>query len=218
MVAINERCSMQTDGCRRLIAVCGILTANYALGDGPAEAMAMVNLIATGAASQVEVARAFGLSTRQVRRYQRRGEDDDLATSHRRGRQPGDVGVVRIKASAIRMVRKLKDDGVSLREIARRIGVCEKAVRKLLKRMGWQAKPVFVQPSLPGLEPPLPVEAPAPVPGEIGGVPHEPCALSLDTDPADRHWPAWVPWTMPFHSFNPAGGSPMQVSCWRCLL
>jgi len=96
MVAINKRCSMQTEAGRRLIAVCGILTANYVLGDGPAEAMAMVNLIATGAASQIEVSRAFGLSTRQVRRYQRRGEEDDLASSHRRGRQPGDVGVVRI--------------------------------------------------------------------------------------------------------------------------
>ena len=189
MVAINERCSMQTDGSRRLIAVCGVLTANYALGDGPAEAMAMVNLIATGAASQVEVAQAFGLSTRQVRRYQRRGEDDDLATSHRRGRQLGDVGVVRIKASAIRMAHKLKDDGVSTREIARRIGVCEKSVRKLLKRMGWQPKPVFVQPALPGLEPPLPVEAPvAPVTGELPVVPEEPCAISLDTDPTDRHF------------------------------
>ena len=189
MVAINERCSMQTDGSRRLIAVCGILTANYALGDGPAEAMAMVNLIATGAASQVEVAQAFGLSTRQVRRYQRRGEDADLATSHRRGRQTGDIGVVRIKASAIRMARKLKNDGVSTREIARRIGVCEKSVRKLLKRMGWQPKPMFVQPALPGLEPPLPIEAPvAPVQGESPGVPEEPCAISLDTDPTDRRF------------------------------
>jgi transposase len=194
MIAINKRCSMQTEAGRRLIAVCGILTANYALGDGPAEAMAMVNLIATGAASQIEVSRAFGLSTRQVRRYQRRGEEDDLATSHRRGRQPGDVGVVRIKASAIRMARKLKDDGVSIREIARRIGVCEKSVRKLLKRMGWQAKPLFVQPSLPGLGllSPLTAEAPvdpaAPLQGETCGIPQEPCAFSLDTDPADRHF------------------------------
>lgn len=189
IVTINERCSMQTEADRRLIAVCGVLTANYALGDGPAEAMAMVNLIATGAASQVEVAQAFGLSTRQVRRYQRRGEDDDLATSHRRGRQPGDVGVVRIKASAIRMAGKLKDDGVSIREIARRIGVCEKSVRKLLKRMGWQPKPGFVQPALPGLDPPLSAQAPvAAAQGETSGVPEEPCSISLDTDPADRHF------------------------------
>jgi transposase len=191
MVAINKRCSIQTEAGRRLIAVCGILTANYALGDGPAEAMAMVNLIATGAASQVEVSRAFGLSTRQVRRYQRRGEEDGLASSHRRGRQPGDVGVVRIKASSIRMVRKFKDDGVSTREIARRIGVCEKSVRKLLKRMGWQPKPQLVQPSLPGLElpSPLPVEAPAAPPqGETRGVSQDPCVISLDTDPADRHF------------------------------
>jgi hypothetical protein len=47
LVAINEQCSMQAEGNRRLIAVGGVLTANYALGDGQAEAMAMVNLIAT---------------------------------------------------------------------------------------------------------------------------------------------------------------------------
>jgi hypothetical protein len=34
-----------TEADRRLIAVCGVLTASHALGDGPAEAMAMVNLI-----------------------------------------------------------------------------------------------------------------------------------------------------------------------------
>jgi hypothetical protein len=33
--------------------------------------MAMVSLIETGAASQMEVARAFGFSTRQIRRFQR---------------------------------------------------------------------------------------------------------------------------------------------------
>jgi hypothetical protein len=185
---------MQTEGGRRLIAVCGLLTANYALGDGVEEAMAMVNLIATGAASQIEVSRAFGLSTRQVRRYQRRGEEDGLASSHRRGRQPGDVGVVRIKASAIRMVHKLKDNGVSTREIARRLGVCEKSVRKLLKRMGWQAKPQAVQPFLPGLDLPCTLPAEAPVDpemsmqGDTSAFSQERCAISLDTDPSDRHF------------------------------
>jgi hypothetical protein len=90
------------------------------------------------------------------------------------------------------MVRKLKDDGVSTREIARRIGVCEKSVRKLLKRMGWQAKPQFDQPALPGLDLPatLAVETPMDpaAQGVTGGFPHEPSALSLDTDPADRHF------------------------------
>ena len=69
MVMINERCSMQTNAGRRLIAICGLLATNYAVGDGAAEAMAMVNLISTGAATQLEVSRAFGRSTRQVRRY-----------------------------------------------------------------------------------------------------------------------------------------------------
>lgn len=194
MVAINARCSMQTEAGRRLIAVCGILTANYALDDGPAEAMAMVNLVTTGAASQLEVSRAFLCSTRQVRRYQRQSEEDGLASSRRRGRRPGAVGVVRIKASAVRMVRKLKDDGVSNREIARRMGVCEKSVRKLLRRMGWQIRPQVIQPPLPGLDVPvaspsgLPKDPTAPFQDEVAGIQPEPCAISLDSDPADRHF------------------------------
>jgi len=205
MVMINERCSMQTNAGRRLIAICGLLATNYAVGDGAAEAMAMVNLISTGAATQLEVSRAFGRSTRQVRRYQRQAEEDGLASIQGRGRHTGTVGVVRIKVSSIRMVRRLKGEGVSNREIARRIGVCEKAVRKLLKRMGWVAQPQAIQPPLPGLclddgaptRPDLPAgpsssetsQDPAgPSQGDGTGIPQEPCAISLDTDPADRHF------------------------------
>jgi hypothetical protein len=35
MVAIKELCSMQTEAGRRPMAACGVLTANYAVGDGP---------------------------------------------------------------------------------------------------------------------------------------------------------------------------------------
>jgi transposase len=194
VVEINRRCLLQTQAGRRIVAVGGVLTANYAVGDGPAEAMAMVNLVMTGAASQLEVAGAFGCSTRQVRRYQRQREEGGSVSNRRRGRRPGEVGVVSLKASAIRTVRRLKDDGVSNREIARRMGVCEKSVRKLLKRMGWEAGPVAVTPCLPGLDPPSAPSADAPLdpgvpgPGETAGPLEEPCAISLDTDPADRHF------------------------------
>jgi transposase-like protein len=51
-------------------------------------------------------------------------------------------------ATRERLVQRLKADGVDQREIARRIGVSEKAIRKLLRRLGWKATPP-VQRQLP---------------------------------------------------------------------
>ena len=48
LVPINDRCCLQTWQGRRLVAVGGTLVASYALGDGTAETMAMVNLVETG--------------------------------------------------------------------------------------------------------------------------------------------------------------------------
>jgi len=190
LVLINDRSCLQTFQGRRLVAVAGILIANYALGDGAAETMAMVNLVETGAATQVEVARAFDCSTRQVRRHQRQRDNGAPASSRRRGRKPGATGVVRLKAPDIRTVRRLKEADVSNREIARRMGVSETAVRKLLQRMGWKPSPEAVQPALPGLLP-KPAKASPPSTSSVAETPSEtelpePCPPTLDRDPANR--------------------------------
>ena len=190
LVPINDRCCLQTWQGRRLVAVGGTLVASYALDDGAAETMAMVNLVETGTATQVEVARAFGCSARQVRRHQRQRENGAPASSRHRGRKPGATGVVRLKAGEVRLVRRLKEAGASNREIARRMGVCEKSVRKLLKRMDWRPAPDCVQPALPGLIP----EGVAPSPGFAPVVQEdppemafpEPCPPTLDRDPSNR--------------------------------
>src|SRR5213593_4471270 len=57
-------------------------------------------------------------------------------------------GRARLKSSRTRLVGRLKAGGVSNREIAHRIGVSEKAVRKLLRRLGWKAAQP-IQPHLP---------------------------------------------------------------------
>ena len=41
-------------------------------------------------------------------------------------------------ASRERLVNRWRAEGVSTREMARRLGVNEKAVRKLLRRLGWK--------------------------------------------------------------------------------
>ena len=189
LVLINDRCFLQTDGGRRFIAAGGFLITSYDLKDRARETMAMVDLVQTGAATQLEVARAFGCSTRQVRRYQRLREDGAPATSRRRGRQPGAVGVVQLKAPDVRTVRRLKDAGHSNREIARRMGICEKSVRKLLKRMGWKPVTAFLQPALPGLEA-LPVPVPPSDQGPLSPIQEadlpEPCPTTMDPDPSHR--------------------------------
>ena len=101
------------------------------------EAHAMVSLVEQGWATQNEVAAAFGCTERTVRRNQRRFESAGLAAL---GRQTGyPRGTPRLPATRLRLVNEWKSEGIANREIARRLGVTEKAVRKLLRRLGWKA-------------------------------------------------------------------------------
>lgn len=135
-VALNDRCLLRTRDGHRIVLVAGILVAQYTVGDAMAEAHAMVSLIEQGWADQVEVARAFGCSTRPVRRYQRRFEEGGLAALGRPGGYS--AGRPRLDGSRTRLVNQLRANGKSLREIADRVGVSDKAVRKQLRRLGWQ--------------------------------------------------------------------------------
>ena len=73
-VPINARCTLRRQGTLRLVSVAGLPMHHWAEGDRIAEAYAMVSLLQCGYAEQTEVARAFGYSTRTVRRLQRRHE------------------------------------------------------------------------------------------------------------------------------------------------
>ena len=85
------------------------------------------------------MARVFGCDVRTVRRHQRRFEDDGLAALGRpRGFPRGRPRVAQGRKEA---VNQWKAEGVSNREIARRLGIDEKAVRKLAKRLGWVERP-----------------------------------------------------------------------------
>src|SRR6266498_2670378 len=120
---INERCLIRTQDEHRVVLVSGIVLAQYALTDQMAEAYAMVNLVEQGWATQQDVAHAFQCSARTVRRGQPR-----LATARRE------------------WINRLKAQGHSHREIARRAGVSEMAIRKVLRRLGWKESPA--QPDL----------------------------------------------------------------------
>jgi transposase len=129
-VVINARCSLRIEADQRVIVVAGLPVHHYRAGDAVAEAYAMVFLVASGFAQQTEVARAFARSERSVRRYQRRYAQGGMAVlggaeGWRRGRR-------RISGRRLRSIEMLKSQGLSNRAIAHRLGVSEKAIRKLV--------------------------------------------------------------------------------------
>jgi len=198
---INERCLVRTQDGHRVVIVSGVVLAHYALGDRMAEAHAMVSLVEQGWADQNDVARTFGCSVRTVRRDQHRYEDGGLAALGQPRGYP--EGRTRLAASRRRTVQQLKTRGHSHCEIARRLGVTETAIRKLLRRMGWKESvaeanllPLDVgQASNPKLSAfasaaassPPGVPAPSADPNlSAFCAPTENCEFSHDTDPSDR--------------------------------
>jgi transposase len=174
---INARCLLRTQDRHRVVIVSGMILAQYAIGDAMSEVHAMVSLIEQGWADQNDVAQAFGYSVRTVRRHQRRFEDGGLAAlGHGRGYPKGRR---RLHKARGRLIHQLKTEGHSNREIARRTGVSEMAIRKLLRRMGWKER--ALQSAL------LPLEGAEPANPKLSAFSSSAVAArSGDTDPADR--------------------------------
>jgi hypothetical protein len=129
-VVINARCSLRIEAAQRVIVVAGLPVHHYRAEDAVAEAYAMVFLVESGFAQQTDVARAFARSVRSVRRYQGRYAQGGMAAL---GREQGwRRGRRRIPRKRLRTIETLKSQGMSNRAIAHRLGVSEKAVRKLV--------------------------------------------------------------------------------------
>jgi transposase len=131
---INDRCMVKTQDGHCLVIVSGIVLAQFASADRMAEAYAMVHLVEQGWARQQEVARVFGCSARTVRRDQQRFEDGGLAALGCGSGYP--KGRWRLPAAHTGLIDQLKAQGHSNREIARRVGVSEMAIRKVLRGLG----------------------------------------------------------------------------------
>ena len=129
-VVINARCLLRIEDSQRVVIVGGLAVHHYQAEDSVAEGYAMVFLVESGFARQKEVARAFGHSERTVRRYQARYAEGGMAglergQGWRRGRR-------RISSKRLRTVESLKQQGLSNCAVAQRLGVTEKAIRKLV--------------------------------------------------------------------------------------
>jgi len=200
---VNARCLVRTQDRHRVVIVSGVVIAQYALGDhNMAEAYAMVSLIDQGWAEQKEVACAFGCSARSVRRHQRRFEEGGLPALGRSRGYP--KGQARLPASRTHQVTRLKKQGVSNCRIATRMGVSEKAIRNLLRRIGW-TEPALAPALLPmeggGANPKLsaspvagPPSSPSPVPPTSDPKLSAfssfdlPLIPTMDRDPSDRRF------------------------------
>jgi transposase len=129
-VVINARCSLRIEAGQRVIVVAGLPVHHYRAEDAVAEAYAMVFLVESGFAQQTDVARAFARSVRSVRRYQGRYAQGGMAAL---GREEGwRRGRRRVSGKRLRSIEMLKSQGMSNRAIAHRLGISEKAIRKLV--------------------------------------------------------------------------------------
>jgi transposase len=127
-VYINSRCLLRSEGGQRVVVVAGLPVHHYIAGDAVAEAYVMVSLVESGFAKQHEVARSFGRATRTLRRQQKRyAEGGMTALATRSGWRPGRRRMTRCR---LQLIGKLEAEGLSNCEIARRLGVTEKAIRK----------------------------------------------------------------------------------------
>ncbi|MBM3956817.1 MAG: helix-turn-helix domain-containing protein [Gemmatimonadetes bacterium] len=192
MTILNGRCRIVTRDEHSLVVIDGIPTINHAIKDRMAEAYAMVTLVDQEYATQKQVASAFGVSTRTVRRQQERFAQGGLAALGRTSGYP--KGRPRVSTVRSRQVDRLKTQGCSNRQIAARLGVTEKAVRKLARRLGWkQEEPEGAQEALnlqvPGADPNL--SASSATPDDKGDAPPAPPAdpnLSASSDEEDPEW------------------------------
>src|SRR6266542_5432980 len=170
-IVINDRCQVRSHSGHRVVIVCGITLAHYEVND--------------------TVAKAFGCSARTLRRHQRRFEAGGLQSLGGVGGYP--KGRHRLASSRCQLINRLKAAGHSNREIARRIGVSEMAIRKSLQRLGWKQADRQADLPLEGIEganpnlsafsssPPSPVEPTASLAPSLTVL-----AGSADRDPADR--------------------------------
>src|SRR5947208_2685197 len=192
MVFVNDRVSFQTEAKQRVILVHGVAYSHYSLEDRIAEAYALVKLYESGYADQNDLARAFGYSTRTLRRFQQRLHRGGLNALIRPQGRPAEDSISHI-APRDRIILRLKAQGLSNRGIAGRIGLDEKMIRKTLRRLGWRPAPEATLPLLPRADPPAPSAAVSESPADPIPPPETPQAVLQEPPEAKPATPSFDP-------------------------
>jgi hypothetical protein len=122
-----------------VISVHGVVFAHYSVEDRAAEAYAMITLWESEYAMQTEIALAFGYSARSLRRYQEHFAAEGIPGLVRQpGRPAGSHSGGAKQRGRDQTILHLKTKGASNRVIAGKLGLSEGAIRKRLRRLGWQ--------------------------------------------------------------------------------
>src|SRR3989441_10549391 len=100
----------------------------------------MITLWESEYASQIEIARSFGYSARSLRRYQERLHAGGISALVRGPGRPSGGSRNAKERGRDQTILHLKTKGTSNRTIAGKLGLSEKAIRKRLRRLGWQAQ------------------------------------------------------------------------------
>jgi DNA-binding CsgD family transcriptional regulator len=205
VVVVNARCVIHVEGEQRALIVAGLAVHHYSAADPVATAYAMVLLADSGFATQAEIGRAFGCDERTVRRDQKRYADGGMsALATRSGWRPGRR---RLPGSRLRTIARLKAEGRSNCDIARRLGVTENAIRQVVAptapsrqaelplsstasvatpagaTAGTASPPTTPAPAASATVSPAPAGDPVP-----GADEEPPVALSLDDSASNRTW------------------------------
>ncbi|MFA4846512.1 MAG: putative transposase [Patescibacteria group bacterium] len=181
-IVINGRCTLRREGILRVVCVAGLPMYHWKEGDWMAEAHAMVSLVLCGYADQNEVARAFGCSTRTLRRHQHRYETGGMSSL---GRASGRPQGTRVESNPwVQTATGLKRNGISVCAIAQRLNVSVRSVYRWLSRLD---KSVLPSPdALPETETHTTSDTSPDSAVNVSVVNENIQGWSLDTDPTNR--------------------------------
>jgi len=132
IIMINGRCTLRREGEARMVCVAGLAMHHWMAGDPMAERYAMVSLVQSGYADQNDIAWAFGITTRTLRKYQRDYEIGGIAALGRTSGRP--PGIQAEPSPWVRIAIVMKSNGFSIRDTAQRLKVSIGAVSKWLTR------------------------------------------------------------------------------------
>lgn len=169
-VVINGRCILQSSEGRGVITICGLPVLSFDEDDGPTRDMCLMQLMEAGYATVGELTAAQVRNRRTLHRLRQRYEAGGAAGMLRR--KPGPKGP-RMGRYREDLVRKLHDEGMSVRGMARRLQVSPGTMLATVRRLGLtSAKRGAVQPDLSTTEPVTPPAAEVP-----------PVGVELSSDP-----------------------------------
>ena len=184
-IAVNPRCVVFEVGEERVIYVCGVAVYRYHRDDDEAERLFVAQALEAGFAKPGELAAALSRSLRTIHRDRQKYVDEGAAGLLPKKRGPKGARLGAAREAAILAWHR---EGVSGREMGRRLGVSPSTVGEALDRLGLPRGPRVVEqlpvsmPPAGGVEAALGVAAQAGSADEAGS----PSGLggAVETEPA----------------------------------